>query len=188
MGRKKQGVIVSSISRTHLNLTALTLGMIMDDTKFLKIVSFLVKDTHMCVDIKHIKKILPLPYLEELPGCPSYLVGLMNMGGKTVPVMDLSMRLGMRRVKKYSLDMSLMLCVNGLHQAGLVVDKILGLVDVNEALVQTHEDFEKEDSLFLGSISLNGGLALFIDVPKLMTGEKGEGEPSSLLKRSQKNE
>lgn len=135
----------------------------------LQVFHFFVKNISLCVDLKYVKKVLPLVSLEMIPGSPPYFAGLMNLAGKSVSVIDLSMRLGLTRKQSYSLDTPILLLADESQELGIIVDNILGLVEVSEEMLQTHHEFNKPDSPFLAVINLKNELSLFLDAKYVIT-------------------
>lgn len=136
-----------------------------------QIVHFLVKDVRMCAYLKNVKKVLPLVALESVPGCPSYLAGLMNLKGKNIPVIDLAIRFGMNRHKKFTIDMPVLLCTNDQEteeEIAIIVDDVLGLTDFDETKLQIHKDFAKNDSPFLATIINDLDSSLLININCLL--------------------
>lgn len=130
----------------------------------IQVLQFVIENAHICIDLRFVNKILPLMQLERVPNCPNYFAGLMNLEGKTIPVIDLAIRLGMQRINKYSLDMPILLCTYENHQAGMLVDNITNLSLIQENTIQMHEEFDTTDSPFLGSVSINENLSLLLNL------------------------
>ena len=93
----------------------------------LQVLHFVIQNMRLCVELQYVDKILPLVWLEAIPGSPLYFVGMINYAGKSVPVIDLAIRLGLNRSQSYSLDTPIILCSAGIHQTGMIVDKIISL-------------------------------------------------------------
>ncbi|MBY0545599.1 MAG: chemotaxis protein CheW [Gammaproteobacteria bacterium] len=125
---------------------------------------FHLQNTHVCMDICYVDKIIPLLQLEPVPNCPLYLVGLMNMEEKIIPVIDLAMRVGICRDEPYTLDTPILLCTYDTHQAGLIVDKVEGLIEFDKKNIQMHEEFNADTAPFIGSITLNEELSLLLNM------------------------
>src|ERR1044072_7892515 len=100
--------------------------------KNLKVLHFLLQDTQLCVNVRYIEKILPLPLLQTVPASPVYLAGLMNLKNKCVPILDLALCLGLARNQLYPLNILVLLCSDGMNKLGLIVDKVLGLSEIDE--------------------------------------------------------
>lgn len=131
--------------------------------KQLQLLQFVVLDANVCIDIDNINKVLPLLMLEPVPGGPPYLAGIMNFAGKSIPVIDLALRLGMIRNKVYSLDMSIILCSRRAHQIGLIVDKVQGLFLVNADDLQMSDEFTDVSS-YIATVTLGSTISLMINV------------------------
>jgi purine-binding chemotaxis protein CheW len=134
----------------------------------LNVLHFLLENTHLCIQLDSLDKILPLVSLEPVPGSPAYVAGLMNLAGKTLPVVDLAICLGMKRTTPYTVDAPILLCSYKTHQAGFVVDKILTMEQVDPACIQMHESFNKPDAYFCGAIAVNENMSLLIDISRIL--------------------
>lgn len=58
-------------------------------------VIFAVGETHHAIDIEHVREILVPPALSAMPGAPSHVLGLAQVRGHAIPVIDLAAALGM---------------------------------------------------------------------------------------------
>lgn len=130
----------------------------------LTVLHFLLQDIQVCMDLRYIEKILPLPLLEVVPSCPVYFVGLMNLKNKCLPVLDLAICTGLTRNEEYPLNIPILLCSDGTHQLGLIVDKVLGLGNINEEQIEIHEEFTSNNSPFLGAVTLETGVSLLLNI------------------------
>ena len=132
--------------------------------KNLTVLHFLLQDIQVCMDLRYIEKILPLPMLEIVPSSPLYFVGLMNLKNKCIPVLDLAIGTGLNRSETYPLNMPILLCSDGTHQMGLLVDKVLGLSPIDEQQIEIHEEFSSRNSPFFGAVTLETGVSLLINI------------------------
>lgn len=135
----------------------------------LQVLCFYTHKVRVCMDLQNVVKIENLMTTEFVPGSPSYLVGLMNIADKGVPLIDLGMRLGMTRSDLYTLDTPVILCSDGEREIGMVVDKITGLASIEKNLLKTYDEFNKPDSPFVASAILEGELYLLLDISHILT-------------------
>jgi purine-binding chemotaxis protein CheW len=140
----------------------------------LQVLHFQVQDIYLCANLKYIKKILPLPLLETLPGSPNYLAGLMNLAGSCVPVMDLRMRLGFKRDQDYSLNTPLLLCESNNEQAALIVDDVTGIIEADNFDVQEKPIFSQSMAMVIGAIMIRDKIALLLDIDSLLNQLQGQ--------------
>ncbi len=134
----------------------------------LKILHFILQDVRLCMELQYIERVLPLPLLEAVPGSPIYFAGLMNYQGESVPIIDLALRLGLTRGLPYSLDTPILLCFEHANRVGLIIDKIVGLADIEKRLIQMHDAFVSTHSPFSGAVALETGVSLLVDVPQIL--------------------
>ena len=129
----------------------------------MKLLSFLLSDVQMCIDLQYVEKVLSLPLLEAVPNSPVYLLGIMNLEGESIPVIDLALRLGMEREELYSITIPIILCRNDTQRVGLIVDEIMGLADVDEELLQLHDNFKQAGSHFLATVTQKQQVSLLLN-------------------------
>lgn len=132
------------------------------------ILHFMLQDIQLGLDLSVVKKIIPLALIEKVPKSLPYMVGVMNLAGKSVPIMDLALRLELNRKDIYSLDVPIILCQQGMSEIGLVVDKIMGIEVVDKNLLQENLDFLDKYSPVYGVIHLNNVLILMLDAIKIL--------------------
>lgn len=133
----------------------------------LQFLNFMVQNTNICIDIKHIKQVLPLMQLEPVPGSAASLVGLMNLAGESIPVIDLAVCLGLERIKKYSIDAPVLLCHADNHSFGLIIDAVFKLEETDEQSCKMSNEFKHRDSPFRGVLETEQGLSLLLNPGKV---------------------
>ena len=74
-----------------------------------------------CVDLEQVGQVLFLPALQAVPGGPPYLVGFMELGRHSLPVIDLARRLGLAGAEYYGVNTPILLCRHGDRRFGLIV-------------------------------------------------------------------
>ena len=133
-----------------------------------QVLHFLLRDAHFCMEIKYVEKILPLVLIQAVPNSPPHMVGLINHAGKSITVIDLATLLGFDLGKKYSRNTPILLCSDGNHTAGMIIDHVIGLGDVEEKSIQMQKEFETKRSLFLAAITLKTEVALLINTKQIL--------------------
>jgi purine-binding chemotaxis protein CheW len=134
-----------------------------------QVIHFFLKNMRICADLTYINKVLLLPSLEKVPCSPNYIAGLMNMAGVSVPVIDLLLRLGLERNHLYTLETPVLVCQINSQMVGLIVDKIIGLAEIEESTIQMQSEFSDPESSFIASISLDSELSLLLNMPKILS-------------------
>lgn len=134
----------------------------------IQVMRFMARNVHLCVDLSYVKKVLPLAALEKIPNSPEFLVGLLNLAGIGVPIIDLALRLGLTRNKKYSVDTPILLCLNENKEVGFIIDELIGLFTLPGSALQIPDEFKDNTQPFTGALEIDTKLYLLINIPDLM--------------------
>lgn len=136
--------------------------------KKLLVLHCLVNRNRVCIDLGFIEKCLPLSQLEMMPNSPDYLVGLMNIAHRSVPIIDLGARLNLKRTACYTLDTPILLCSDGTHEIGVIVDKIIGLEELKKEELQMREYIDNPNSLFIATATFGSNLSFLINMQYIL--------------------
>jgi chemotaxis signal transduction protein len=122
----------------------------------------------VCMDLQYINKVLLLVALEAVPGSPAYLAGLMNYFDKIIPVVDLSLYLGVERRSLYTIETPLIICGDANHMTGFIVDNVINITDLTKEDIDFNEKFDKANSFYLAVVKTNGIQSLLLNMEKIL--------------------
>lgn len=90
------------------------------------------------IEIDRLQEVVPLPEIRRVPGAPKYIVGVMHLRGRIMPVMDLRLRIGLRSPVREPQQVA----VAQSHgvEAGVVVDEVEEIVWVPLSSIRPAED------------------------------------------------
>ena len=121
-----------------------------------EIVSFMIRDQAYCLEIEHVLEIRGWTKTTALPHAPSYVLGLMNLRGTVLPVVDLSARLGLGATQPESRHVIIIAIVND-KTAGFLVDTVSDIAMVSESDLQATPNVSSEQtSRFIQGIYMIG--------------------------------
>lgn len=130
-----------------------------------KVLHFLSQNVHVCIELNYVSKVILLPALEIIPNAPSYMVGLLNLSGISIAIIDLAIAFGLTRTQPYSLDTPILICTDNNNQIGLLVDQIIGLTQITESSLQMQDKLRNKNSPFQAVATVNSTLSLLINMP-----------------------
>lgn len=134
-----------------------------------------------CLRLGDVDRLLPLMQVQPVPEAPPYLVGIMNLAGEAVPVIDLAHRLGLSDSPAYRMDNPVLLTRVGGRQAGLVVDDVLGVKRIPRGAIRGEDIFRDGLPPVLGAVILDDGAALLLDSLRILDIDlSGLSEPLAL--------
>ena len=126
------------------------LDSIADDT--IELISFEIAGQEFCIDIRSVREIRGWTPATRMPHAPPYVLGVINLRGSVMPVLDLRSRLGLGETEA-SLRHVFVVVQDGERLAGLMVDAVQETFTVDVKLLQTPPDMESNGSdIFVDAI------------------------------------
>lgn len=116
-----------------------------------------------------VKEVIGVPELTPIPQMPSYFLGMMNLRGNVITVMDLRIKLGIK--PKPSDEQAVVIVEIGHLRLGCVVDCVNSVMtlDQQEVLEKPHMENSKTAQAVMGVIRKEQGLILVIDIAKALS-------------------
>lgn len=120
-----------------------------------------------------VKEIFWLPELTPIEEAPEYVVGVVNMRGKIIPVMDINLRFEHARRRYYLTDMVLVLDTTEDFWIGLIVNQVFDVVsiDPNDIKTARRNGLPKSNHLIAQQATLDDKIIMLIDPDNLIRGD-----------------
>ena len=106
----------------------------LNDTE-IELLSFRLGEQEYCVDIMSVREIRGWTRATPLPFAPPYVKGVINLRGTVLPVVDLSVRLGMTPIDAEDRNVIIVVSIGG-RMAGLLVDAVSDIVALRREEMQ----------------------------------------------------
>ncbi|MBP6990378.1 MAG: chemotaxis protein CheW [Spirochaetes bacterium] len=97
----------------------------------IQLVSFVLDDVEYGVDILAVHEILRFPEITRLPNTPNFIIGVINLRGNVIPVVDVRRRFGFPRAKVTDLTRIIVIETND-KLVGLMVDNVHQVVRITQ--------------------------------------------------------
>ena len=101
----------------------------------LEIIAFRLNDQEFCVKTTTIREIRGWGAATPIPHAPPDVVGVMNLRGVVIPIIDLALKLGMKSIAPTERSAIVVAEINGVAM-GLVVDSVSDILTIDAALIQ----------------------------------------------------
>ncbi len=136
-------------------------------------VTFGLDDECFAVPVEVVREILDYEDVFRIPHGPDYLLGLRDVRGQGVPVIDLRLRLGMSGMAKTTHTRVLVTDVpiaGRLLTLGLVADRVLEVASFQYHAVESAPDIgvRWSSEYISGVVRRNGGFVVIIDLDRLL--------------------
>ena len=122
------------------------------------------------INVMQVQEVLPMAEIAPVPGAPSFVMGIINLRGNVVTVIDTRMRFGLAREEAEPTSRVVVIETNE-QIAGILVDSVNEVVEVGESEVDTAPNVGNDESAryIYGVVSRQDGLLILVDVNKLLT-------------------
>jgi len=129
---------------------------------------YLQKDQY-AIDLIFVECVLPLTALQPVANSADYLIGLMDYRGKSIPVIDLGLWLGMQPTEPYNLDTPVIVCKNGQKHTAFVVSDVMQVEVVDPGSIKMQSTFEKNNTHFEATVNLKSYKVLLFDMKHVLS-------------------
>ncbi|OGG96684.1 MAG: hypothetical protein A2527_03765 [Candidatus Lambdaproteobacteria bacterium RIFOXYD2_FULL_50_16] len=97
-----------------------------------KLLTFLLGEQEYGIRIDHAREVVGQMAIDKVPQTPNYLMGVTNLRGKIVPVLNLRLKLGMEAVPPTGETCIIVVSLGG-AETGILVDFLVGVVTIGQA-------------------------------------------------------
>jgi purine-binding chemotaxis protein CheW len=138
-----------------------------------QVLTFTLGDETYGVDILRVQEIRGWSPVTRIPQSPAHVLGVLNLRGSIVPIVDLRMRFNLERAEYTPLTVIIVLSVEspaGRRDFGLVVDGVSDVIDVNAGEVKPAPEMgEQVSTEFIeGLAAVSGRMVMLLDIDQLI--------------------
>ena len=131
-----------------------------------RLLVFMAAERICACELNVVREIIPYRGATRLPGGQSHVIGLINLRGSIVTVLDLGVRLGGGTVDP---DRgSIILVEHGSKVVGLAVDELRDVERILPGSIEPSADDRVGGGLLSGVVRINGDLAVLLDVGRIV--------------------
>ena len=155
-------------------MSANTAAQVQDNT-ILRWVTFRLDQEKYGINVMQVQEVLRVTEIAPVPGAPEYVLGIINLRGNVVTVIDTRKRFGLE--PRELDDAARIVIVESNDQVvGIMVDSVAEVVDLKVSEVEAAPNVGTEDSsrFIQGVASQDGELLVIVDLNKLLTDEEWE--------------
>ena len=139
--------------------------------------TFVLAGEEYGVDILRVQEIKGFEGTTDIPNTPEYVLGVVNLRGNVIPVVDLRIRFGMERMEYTPLTVVIVVRVNvGSEERtmGMVVDTISDVYNIDPDNIRVSPDFgtDIDTSFVRGLSSFEDKMIILLNIDHLLDDEK----------------
>lgn len=143
-----------------------------------QVLTFVLATEHYGVDILRVQEIRGWSSITKIPHAPSHVLGVLNLRGSIVPIVDLRMKFALERAEYTPTTVTIVLSIataSGARNVGVVVDAVSDVKDVNRTEVKPAPELMGYSATehILGLLALEGQMTMLLDIDRLIGGDTG---------------
>lgn len=141
-----------------------------EDTQKGKFLTFTLGGESYGIEIKHVTEIIGIQPITSVPELPEYVMGIINLRGKIIPVMDVRLRFR-KPFREYN-DRTCVIVIDvGDVSIGLIVDSVSEVITIPDADIVAPPDMGNGANKYVSGIGkVAGDVKLLLDCERLLTG------------------
>ncbi len=131
----------------------------------LEIIAFHLGDQQFCIKTTAIREIRGWAAATPLPHSPPHVLGVMNLRGSVIPVINLATMLDVRSAAETSRS-AIVVAEIGTNIVGLIVDRVSDILSISGELIQPVPDLGTafDPAFSHGIIPLEEGMVCFLNL------------------------
>ena len=143
------------------------------DNPVIRWVTFRLENEKYGINVMQVQEVLRVTEIAPVPGAPDYVLGIINLRGNVVTVIDSRKRFGLDPIEMDD-SMRIVIIESEGQVVGILVDSVAEVVDIRASEVEQAPNVGTEESakFIQGVSSIDGELLILIDLNKLLTDEQ----------------
>ncbi len=136
------------------------------------LISFRIGDEHFAFDTLKVRHILEMAAITKVPNAKSYILGIVNLHGNIIPVVDFRMMLGVKAIGNTSDTSIVVTSIDGNNYSyiGYVVDQVDEVFNCRGLDVKENVAIDADNELlstFIGNVYVKERFVHIIDLSEL---------------------
>ncbi|BFM11768.1 chemotaxis protein CheW [Simiduia litorea] len=143
------------------------------DDPILQWVTFKLAGETYGINVMQVQEVLRYSEIAPVPGAPSYVLGIINLRGNVVTVIDTRHRFGLES-GEINDNTRIVIIEADNHVVGILVDSVAEVVYLRQSEIETAPNVGNDESakFIQGVCHKNSELLILIELNKLLSGEE----------------
>jgi len=138
---------------------------------------FWLAGKRFAIEVQHAREVIVLDEVTIVPRAPAYVVGVANLRGLVLPILDIRRRLGLAP-RPVGRGTRVLVADGGAGQVGIAIDAVMGLESFDEVLPVGEAAGSADAELAAGLLKRGDDPVMLLDVGRVLDALKSGGAPS----------
>ena len=126
------------------------------------------------IPVDHVQEIVEFGHVTKVPNAPAYMLGIINLRGRVLPLLDTRMKLGLRQTELTHKSRIMVLDIQTDDknlQIGAIVDLAREVVEITEGEIQEAPEFEdlRTTAPIKGIVNNHGDITMIMDISRVFS-------------------
>ena len=127
------------------------------------------------IPVDYVQEVVELAQVTKVPNSPEYMLGIINLRGRILPLLDTKLKLGLTATehsrKSRIMVLDLMLSDDKNLQIGAMVDQAREVVELHHSEIQDAPEFEdlKTVAPITGIVNKQGDITMIMDIARVFS-------------------
>ena len=137
-----------------------------------KYLTFFIEEELFAIPSSQVVEIIRMQPITFIPKLPKFIIGVINLRGKIVPLIDLRLKFK-KEFREYDDQTSIIVAEVNEMNVGLIVDKVNDVADISSNQISNAPKFSKNSAVgFVKKIAtLNNNAIMLLDIEKILNDE-----------------
>jgi purine-binding chemotaxis protein CheW len=138
------------------------------DLKPVSYLKFSLHDEHFALPLLMVKEVIALPEVTSIPNTPKYFLGIMNLRGQIISIVDLRTKLNIQ--SQFNAETTVVICEMKPYCVGIVVDSVDNVLSLTNAEIKEKPKIESAGptDYITGVVNKDNQLILIVDMIKAL--------------------
>lgn len=143
------------------------------DDPILQWVTFLLEGETYGINVMQVQEVLRYTEIAPVPGAPAYVLGIINLRGNVVTVIDTRHRFGLPTTEVTDQTRIVIIEAES-HVVGIMVDAVAEVVYLRQSEIETAPNVGNEESakFIQGVCNKNDQLLILVELDKMLTDQE----------------
>ncbi len=146
--------------------------LVREDTELLELVGFKLGEEEFGIDIINVNEIIKMQKITSIPNAPSDILGIVNIRGKIIAVVDTRLKLGIYP-KEFDNETRIIILEFNKKPIGFIVDEVTEVLRISKKTLNDVPDMvsTKMNTDYIKSIAnIEDKIIILLDLQKLLSG------------------
>ena len=141
----------------------------------IRVLAFSLGGENYCAEIHQIRSVVRVESITRIPNAPDFVVGVTNLRGQILPVIDIRSFFGLAQKKRTEKSRVIVSDVTG-SAIGIMVDEVRQAMEIDETLIQPPlaTVSEKLAAYTKGQVEVQDAIIIILDFEKVLRSEEIE--------------